>query len=195
MPLHTRLQSKKPRDCLDCIATYDLKLCSTGSEPLGSCRPRGAPTPCGACANTAGSAAAFSACLACHADPNRDSECGGCAGIPADDEGQRRCYECANQAGFSSFEQYGCAQCFQSYIDDDARNECLVCAAARGTPATAKRLCASCADGADERATTAGRRACFACLQATRPEAAERVCLPGGVRRRRKLRARGPFVP
>ena len=187
-------QSKAPPACMACLATYDLKLCKTGLEPLGSCRPRGAPTPCGRCANAARGEAAFSACLACHADPNRDMECGGCSEIPASDEGRGRCYECAHLAGFSSYEHYGCAQCFQSDIDDNVRNECLVCAAARGTPAAAKRFCSACADGSGDRASTGGRRACFSCLQATRAEEAQGTCLGDDVRRRRKLRGRGLYA-
>jgi hypothetical protein len=159
-------QSKAPTRCFSCLDTYDLKICASASAPIGSCRPRGASTPCARCANGARSGAALDRCLACFRTPARDGECGGCAELPGDAAGQVRCYECIDKAGFYSYRHFGCSQCYSAWVGEGLRGDCLACAESKSTPLPAKQHCATCMDGASWRADAKGRRECTKCLQA-----------------------------
>jgi len=195
-------QSRAPTRCFSCLdSKYNLKVCAdakTGEPepPLGSCRAKGAPTPCAVCANGAASDAVFSACLGCYEDPNRDQECAGCVQTAEGAGDQARCFGCVATAGFTSYKHYGCAQCFSGWVGAVRRDGCLACAEAAATPAAAKRYCSTCADGSGARAAADGRGRCVACLQSKQREEKRdwnSVCVGNGYGRRLRSESGGLF--
>ncbi|GBF88244.1 hypothetical protein Rsub_00956 [Raphidocelis subcapitata] len=170
-------QSRAPKRCFACLESFNLKLCKTGDEPVGSCRPRGDQTPCARCANGARSDEAFGSCLSCFSNTQRDGECAGCADLPGSAADQARCYGCVSKAGFKSFNTFGCAQCYSAWVAPDRREACLKCAESKSTPPAAKRHCATCSDGGPRRGDAKGRASCIACLQSPRTKRYDTQCL------------------
>jgi hypothetical protein len=171
-------QSRAPKRCFSCLAEpSNLKLCRGDDDPVGSCRPPGGQTPCARCANGARSDEALGACLSCFSDPQRDGECGGCADLPGSAADQARCYGCVANAGFKSYDTFGCAQCFSAWVAPDRREACLKCAESKATPPAAKRHCATCSDGGPGRGDAKARSACVACLQSPQTKRYGAQCL------------------
>lgn len=161
-------QSFTPQRCFDCLSSFPLKFCNkTSYNKYAGCYLTTDQTPCDICANAAKSSEVFDTCLSCYIESNATGECAGCLIVPVKAADQEKCFKCVQQAGFPSYDYYGCSQCFSQWIMPGRTDMCVSCAASRSTPLPNKAKCAFCLDQALPDTSVPSQQQCLDCLQTT----------------------------